>query len=731
MMYLEFFGLQAKPFHTTPDPYFLYLSSSHKQALGSIIYGVKEKKGFIAVTGEVGLGKTTILRSFLAQGDQASQRIIYLFNPNLSFASVLKKLLRELGHDPIEGGDAEVVDQLHMVLIDEYYKSKTVVLLIDDAQNMPVATLENLRMLSNLETSEDKLIQIVLLGQPELDSLLDRYELRQIRQRIALRATIRPLSLKESHQYIRHRLNKAGGEGKAIFTKGALKRIIRAANGIPRRLNILCDNALVTALGYQKNPVTDRIAKEVVNDLTGKSSHALWKLIPLAAGVLILVLGLIALLPFTHSNFPQTPSFQKIGYLFDQGVDQVGDGVIVSKDTNVADKADVLFSEAITSVSDEEVELLVVDPVDSFPVRQNSETFKEPSLQLAKNVRENVEELPPLDVNQQSISDNNDVIAVDAQGQNQHTDTRMEGVVEELEELSNLELAPLLKSVSNELISLNAKGINQATDSTMEDVAEESEELFNMEIMPRVNSVKDEMMAVNSEGLNQPKDTKVRNVLGKSEESSKLDIAPGGKPKKDGVPSLDVSTKKEHKFSTSSPITKTMKKGDTLASLMHEVYGSASPTRLRLVLSHNRHIVNVRKIFPGQEILFPPLTMVDDKKKPTDNARVLISHTGEELRSSNKIFTESSPRIRPNQKKVKTKRTKPYAVAIVQEGDTLEKLAKIVYGSSDPLYVQRVLDFNPIIQNPKNIFPGQNIVFPRVKEAKDLAGQSSQVLSRE
>ncbi len=312
-MYFNFFGLRTKPFNTTPDPDFLYLSPGHKQALGSLIYGIKEKKGFIAVTGQVGLGKTTILRSFLNQNRQANQETVYLLNPNLSFTNLLKTLLRELGHTPIEGDDAEVLEQLHFVLIDKYREGRTVVLLIDEAQNMPVDTLEQLRMLSNLETPKDKLIQIVLLGQPELDGLLDRYELRQLRQRIAVRAIIQPLSKPESFEYIRHRLDKAGGEGKKIFTPSALALIVQEAKGIPRRLNILCDNALVTAFGYNTALVTAKIAKEVIGDLTGRPAHSLWKLVPLIGLALILVLGLVALLPLTESNFSDIPSIHKIG----------------------------------------------------------------------------------------------------------------------------------------------------------------------------------------------------------------------------------------------------------------------------------------------------------------------------------------------------------------------------------------------------------------------------------
>lgn len=288
-MYLNFYGLSRKPFHTTPDPDFLYLSPSHKQALGSIIYGIQEKKGFIAVTGEVGLGKTTMLRSYLSQANDAQNQIVYLLNPHLSFKDLLKVVLRELNHDPVDSVELELVSQLHGVLIDQYSQGKTVIVLIDEAQNMPVATLESLRMLSNLETAKDKLIQIVLVGQPELDTLLGQHDLRQLNQRIAVRATIVPLSKRESYDYIRHRLAKAGSRGKQVFSGRALSLIIRQGQGNPRRLTILCDNALVTGLGYKKKPVSAAIAKEVIADLNGTTHRASWKWVPLAACSIVLI----------------------------------------------------------------------------------------------------------------------------------------------------------------------------------------------------------------------------------------------------------------------------------------------------------------------------------------------------------------------------------------------------------------------------------------------------------
>jgi general secretion pathway protein A len=294
-MYLTFYGLHKNPFHTTPDPDFLYLSPSHKQALGSIIYGIQEKKGFVAVTGEVGLGKTTVLRSYLSHVDNGHNELIYLLNPNLSFIDLLKTVLGELKQDHIGGDEPQLVSQLHQILIEQYRKGRPVLLIIDEAQNIPVATLESLRMLSNLETSKDKLIQIVLVGQPELADLLNRHELRQLNQRIAVRATIVPLAKNESYAYIRHRLAKAGSKGKKLFTNRALSLIVREAKGNPRRLNILCDNAFVTGLGYRKRPVTAGIAKEVIADLNGSTSRISWKWVH-AAGSLLLIVVLAGLL---------------------------------------------------------------------------------------------------------------------------------------------------------------------------------------------------------------------------------------------------------------------------------------------------------------------------------------------------------------------------------------------------------------------------------------------------
>ncbi len=230
-MYASFYKLSKEPFHITPDPEFFYLSPSHKEALGSIMYGVSGRKGFVLITGEVGVGKTTVIRSYLEQTDRKKLKIVYLFNANVSFTGLLKTIYQELGILALTEDVFELVNQLHEVLIEEYKKGNNVVLIIDEAQNMPVETLENLRMLSNLETSTDKLIQIVFSGQPEFEEKLNLRELRQLKQRIAVKATILPLTEEESLAYIRHRLAKVSSGNPSLFTQGALKKIVKQARG--------------------------------------------------------------------------------------------------------------------------------------------------------------------------------------------------------------------------------------------------------------------------------------------------------------------------------------------------------------------------------------------------------------------------------------------------------------------------------------------------------------------
>ena len=270
-MYSRFYGFTTEPFQNTPDLDFLFLSTNHKEALACIEYGIRQRKGFIAITGEAGVGKTIILRSYLTKVDAQKQKTIYILNPRVSFDSVLTTILKELSAEPVAGPATQKLNQLHEVLIAEYRNDRTVVLIIDEAQNMPIETLESMRLLLNLETAKEKLIQMVLVGQPELDTLLNRYELRQVRERIALRARIAPLTKTESEGYIDHRLSLVRGEPRAVFSKQALDRIVKSANGIPRRLNILCDAVLIAGFEYRQAIISDRIAKEAIAAFIGLS----------------------------------------------------------------------------------------------------------------------------------------------------------------------------------------------------------------------------------------------------------------------------------------------------------------------------------------------------------------------------------------------------------------------------------------------------------------------------
>lgn len=275
------------------------MSPGHREALGCIIYGIEQRKGFIAISGEIGVGKTTILKAYLegigVQGLRKPERIIYIFNANLSFPALLKTICDELEITPRSKEAHDTVTQIQETLIEIYKKGETVVLVIDEAQNMPVETLENLRMLSNLETRRDKLIQIVLVGQPEFEAMLARYELRQLNQRIAMRTRIKPLTGKDSVQYIYHRLSKVTDNPSEVFTKSAVRLIARHGRGAPRILNILADNSLIAGFGYQKKPVTKKIVREVVRDYFGTQQRSrlgwafgLGAALAVAAGVVLI-----------------------------------------------------------------------------------------------------------------------------------------------------------------------------------------------------------------------------------------------------------------------------------------------------------------------------------------------------------------------------------------------------------------------------------------------------------
>jgi type II secretory pathway predicted ATPase ExeA/LysM repeat protein len=239
---------------------------SHQEAIASLIYGIYERKGFMAITGEVGTGKTTILHYLMTVLDPKT-KAIFICQTQITFEELLKEILTELNLSPGDANKSAMIRRLKAYLLEILEQDKNLVILIDEAQNLSNDVLEELRMLSNLETGEAKLLQIVLVGQPELENKLNLEGLRQLKQRIGIRRQIKPLPAEESRQYIEHRLNHVGSSSAAVFTPEALSMICQYAQGIPRTINILCDNALLIGYGLQQKVIDANIIREVLNDL--------------------------------------------------------------------------------------------------------------------------------------------------------------------------------------------------------------------------------------------------------------------------------------------------------------------------------------------------------------------------------------------------------------------------------------------------------------------------------
>lgn len=277
-MYENYYGFKENPFNLTPDPQFIYLGENHREALAQLIYGVREKKGFIVLTGEVGTGKTTIIRCFLETlNGNDNTRVALLFNPKLTVNDFIQYILRDMGLTIQGTTKGEHLHRLSEYLIDAYKKDEKVVLIVDEAQGLNPALLEEIRLLSNLETSKSKLLQIVLVGQPELNQILSRPNFRQIRQRINLRHHLPPLTEKETSEYIAKRL-KIAGRKEPLFTKKAVREIYRKTGGVPRLINVLCDNSLLSGYASDKNKIDAKIVRESAKDLKlGEKSLATWK----------------------------------------------------------------------------------------------------------------------------------------------------------------------------------------------------------------------------------------------------------------------------------------------------------------------------------------------------------------------------------------------------------------------------------------------------------------------
>lgn len=267
-MYLEYFKLNELPFSLSPNPRFLFYSGKHREALNHLLYGIRERKGFVQLTGEVGAGKTTLCRALLEQlGENYSTAV--LLNPALNADQLVKAIAMEFGLD-VKGLDRlDMIAVINGFLIRQMTEGRETVLIVDDAQVLTNELLEQVRLLSNLETDERKLLQIILMGQPELRDRLNDPNLRQLRQRISVRYHLGPLRRAEVAQYVQHRLQVSGARSGPYFTWGALWRIYSYSRGIPRLVNAVCDKALLAGFVEQSDRINHRLAGRAIRELEG------------------------------------------------------------------------------------------------------------------------------------------------------------------------------------------------------------------------------------------------------------------------------------------------------------------------------------------------------------------------------------------------------------------------------------------------------------------------------
>lgn len=272
-MYCDFYGFSEKPFTITPNPHFIFLSSTHREAFARLLYGIDSHAGFISLTGEVGTGKTTMLRTLLSQFGPDRYRSALIFNPCLTAEQLLAAVCREFCLTAASQDSSSYLEALNAFLLEQNQASRTVVLVIDEAQNLAPDVLEQVRMISNLETERDKLIQIILAGQPELEDVLNRHDLRQLKQRIMVRCHLTPMSLVDTGDYINHRLRISGSRMPGLFSRGAIKLIYRFSRGIPRLINVVCEQALVIAWTRESQVVTPALCRQVLDELQSKTRY--------------------------------------------------------------------------------------------------------------------------------------------------------------------------------------------------------------------------------------------------------------------------------------------------------------------------------------------------------------------------------------------------------------------------------------------------------------------------
>ena len=273
-MYKEFFGLRANPFNVNPDPRYLFLTRHTEEALACLTYGIQSRKGFVLLTGEVGTGKTTLINKLLEWLRLQQVATAFVFNSRMNVPQFMDYMMADFAIPCDSKSKSQILQRLYNWLLDRYRAGETAVLIVDEAQNLTDEVLEEIRMLTNLETFTEKLLQIVLVGQPELEVKLKQPQLRQLRQRLTLRAKTHPLTLEETKAYVQQRLRIAGSDGRQIFEPEALNAVHKYANGIPRVVNLLCEHCLVSAFVDQKPTIAEGIVDAVARDFDLSDSVA-------------------------------------------------------------------------------------------------------------------------------------------------------------------------------------------------------------------------------------------------------------------------------------------------------------------------------------------------------------------------------------------------------------------------------------------------------------------------
>ena len=341
-MYKKFFAFRERPFKLVPDPEYYYLSKSHEEAMAHLTYALSQGDGFVEITGEVGTGKTMMCRVFLENLDDQTEAA-YIFNPRLSPRQLLKTINAEFGIAADADDSKELIDTLNAYLMQKRVEGKQVILLIDEAQNLPRNVMEQLRLLSNLETNKSKLLQIILVGQPELGEVLDAYELRQLSQRITLCCHLSPLTYMEVREYIEHRIHVAAIRSEVQFTSAAYRKIYRYSGGIPRLINIACDRALLTAFGRSRKKITGAIAGAAIRELAGRAAarrygHPILRhpvFLAAATGLLVL----LVMLAFRFQD-PSVNSNVLIGKIDERGIHDNSENGDVGAPSTVEPAAD-------------------------------------------------------------------------------------------------------------------------------------------------------------------------------------------------------------------------------------------------------------------------------------------------------------------------------------------------------------------------------------------------------